>query len=137
MARTTPAQKPRGEHSSTFSAGLGASVMRTSFDAWLRHSTWGYALGLSSESRGTCLRCEHVQQIPLIPAKAGIQDQGTQSPAATKGEHVLSDYQEIIPMRPWPPATRRPATCRSARTNAPCARRRRNARLAPVPDQRL
>src|SRR6266540_2075217 len=55
MARTTPAQKPRGEHSSTVSAGLGASVMGPRFDAWLRHSTWGYALGLSSAGRGTDL----------------------------------------------------------------------------------
>src|SRR5262249_35016395 len=53
MARTTPAQKPRGEHSKTFSAGLfsvAAPVMRTSFDALLRHSTWAAPRLLSSEA---------------------------------------------------------------------------------------
>src|SRR5262249_24227427 len=58
MARTTPAQKPRGEHSSTFSGGLrsvpGAwgTVVRTSVARRRsRHSTWPYALLLSSDPR--------------------------------------------------------------------------------------
>src|SRR5262249_18607673 len=62
MARTTPAQKPRGEHSSTFSGGLwsvpGAwgTVIRTSVARRSRHSTWAYALVLSSDPRGRNFR---------------------------------------------------------------------------------
>jgi hypothetical protein len=57
MARTTPAQKPRGEHSKTFSAGrVAAPVMRTSFDASLRHSTWAAPRLLSSEAAAIPIR---------------------------------------------------------------------------------
>src|SRR5262245_50411071 len=58
IARTTPAQKPRGEHSSTFSGGLWlvprawGTVIRTSVAPSSRHSTWAYALVLSSDPRG-------------------------------------------------------------------------------------
>ena len=45
MARTTPAQKPRGEHNNTFRAGFsgagGMNVLEsTPFFAWFTASTW-------------------------------------------------------------------------------------------------
>src|SRR5262245_25860587 len=65
MARTTPAQKPRGEHSSTFSGGLWSvprawdTVIRTSVArSRSRHSTWAYALLLSSDTLGRNSRAE-------------------------------------------------------------------------------
>src|SRR5262249_11325612 len=80
MARTTPAQKPRGEHSSTFS-GRFCSVPR----AWdtvimdlgcgcrSRHSTWPYALPLSSDALGRNSRPnatpEHRDRRSLSPAE--------------------------------------------------------------------
>src|SRR5438132_8655838 len=57
MARTTPAQKPRGEHSSTFSGGFGlvprawdTVIMDLGCGRRSRHSTWPYALPLSSDA---------------------------------------------------------------------------------------
>src|ERR1700730_5122069 len=59
MARTTPAQKPRGEHSSTFSGGFGlvprawdTVIMDLGCGRRSRHSTWPYALLLSSDALG-------------------------------------------------------------------------------------
>src|SRR6201982_1321559 len=59
MARTTPAQKPRGEHSSTFSGGFGSVprawdtvIMDLGCGRRSRHSTWPYALLLSSDALG-------------------------------------------------------------------------------------
>src|SRR5262245_34018700 len=59
MARTTPAQKPRGEHSSTFSGGFWAVprawdtvIMDLGRGRRSRHSTWPYALALSSDALG-------------------------------------------------------------------------------------
>src|SRR5262245_14121329 len=59
MARTTPAQKPRGEHSSTFSGGFGlvprawdTVIMDLGCGRRSRHSTWPYAPPLSSDALG-------------------------------------------------------------------------------------
>src|SRR5216684_1274599 len=75
MARTTPAQKPRGEHSSTLSGGLrpaaGTSdaVMRTSDRASFPASTWPRAMVLSSEGPAALVRPPR----PRSPHEAGAK----------------------------------------------------------------
>src|SRR5258707_13512451 len=72
MARTTPAQKPRGEHSSTFSGGFGlvprawdTVIMDLGCGRRSRHSTWPYALPLSSDALARNSRPNATPQRPV------------------------------------------------------------------------
>src|SRR5262245_11842292 len=80
MARTTPAQKPRGEHSSTFSGGLADSA---AFSAVIGKK-WGsgraavkLARATVAQGRGKCL---YIGYFPVIVDEEGASSERAGGP---------------------------------------------------------